>query len=1499
MGSVCATNITDTDTGHINTLEKQEIATIKDNNIYNPQNYNENKNNNTHTQDKHINKKTTSINTKSESEITVYNASQLEQAIRDGINIINMEENEESNYTITSLTVQPPQDKEITINGNGITITGNNLSDFINSYLYLDYGTSLTVNDVTFKNFNLEYGIFFLNDEENDLDIINCTFTDNIMSTYALINVQSQYNYVVIRNSTFKDNIGTGVRGVINIGDYVEEGVYAIVSSKFVNNHVLTNGSGPISVDPGVLDLKGSVFENNTRANFEIKQDENGKNYIELVNDDNIIKNIMKYEIFLNDEDMARYEGPNISTFKFEDYKTIKIVAYGTDELRYNNNKYIFRTPEQEPKTYEVNNYDELAQAIDEAKTLNNNRIIITLKPGGNYNATTNIIWGKTYNNQTEVTGTQPKNLTINGNGTILDGKNNYQFMHIERYYNLTIENITIANYTATEGGAFYLEDETEVYMTNTELIGNKADKGGAVYAIGEIFINNSSFKNNTATDNGGALYKYGVTLFNITNSNFTDNTPSKFEVVKDDNSFILKIKKDDYNIYNSEVEIFEDNISQGVFNIDDNGIVNGYTVPTGKTELLLIVNSSKKTIYNNNQYKLSTNAQEYKVEIEVNNDTYDNVKINVTVKDEDNQPLKDVKVNLTLPDGTNLTGNTDTNGNITFTPQLPMGNNTLNITVPGNESIKDYNNTITVNVKSIPTTTSIELVNSTIKNTTIKVTVKDDKEILLDKGIIVITNKDDEIIAVGYIKDEQATIKLDLPAGKHNITATYQENTTHRTSSTTQEIQVLHQAEITIEIQNNTEGNVKAKIKVNNEEGTPITDELEITLPNGTKIKDKADTTGNLVITDTTATPGEKTITVTLANTTDTIGTTLTTQLTVIPDYQKTIDEMNKTIKEQNTTINELNETVKNQTQTINELNNTVQEQNTTINELNETVKNQTQTINELNNTVQKQNTTINNLKENLTEAKNEIERLNTENQKLNNTINNLTKELIDANNTINNLTKELNKAEQEIKNLTDELNKTKTENKELTEKLKEANNQINNLSKELNETKKSLQEIQEQLNKIMKTIDELNKTSVLRAIPENTTVGESKVIITLDNKLDTPITNAPITVKNSKGETIGTGKTDNNGVAIIPVNTKAGTENITVTYPGSTKYTPTTVNTSITTTKRNVTLTVDPVTGIIGEDITFTAHLVDERGQKVNGGNLVFKLNGKTLRSDGRFDSNATVLKFKVNNGKVTVTIKADLYLRNSKNLTASYSGSYMYKEAKSEVVTAQIKKRNAQISITATPTKQKQYQTITFTATLKDITPNTNNKTAINENTRVQFKINGKTIKDSTGKNVEVKVVNNKAVYKYTVPKAMAGIDKTGILRNYNVTCVLVSDTYYPDTRNTTYFNVERSPVTINIKEVSVNSANKVNIQANIKDYKNNNVVGSNDISLKINGKTYLNPKTGKTQVFQVTDGKINIKGVQLKEDVTLKKLMVVTGARQAYLGARNETSNIIKA
>ena len=329
----------------------------------------------------------------------------------------------------------------------------------------------------------------------------------------------------------------------------------------------------------------------------------------------------------------------------------------------------------------------------------------------------------------------------------------------------------------------------------------------------------------------------------------------------------------------------------------------------------------------------------------------------------------------------------------------------------------------------------------------------------------------------------------------------------------------------------------------------------------------------------------------------------------------------------------------------------------------------------------------------------------------------------------------------------------------------------------------------------------------------------------------------------------------------------------------------------------KSQTKIKVSPVKGIIGETITLKAILTDDMGDEISGGNLAFKLNGKTLRSDGRFDSNAPAMKFSVKNGLVTHTIKADLYLRNAKNLTASYSGTSIYNESTSESVTAQIQKRNAQLTVTTTPSKAKQYETLTFTIKAKDITKNGKNTTMISDNTKVMLKVNGVTLKDNSGKTLYVTLDKNaQATYKYTIPAGTGGITANKAARNYKVDAIFVGDNYYPGARNTTSFQVERSPTTVTITQVKATSSNVLSVKATLKDYKGNNLIGTNKVTIKINGKSYT--RNGKAVYWSVKNGNVDLTGIQVDPKTTIKRVLLVTGERQAYLEGRAETTTILR-
>ncbi|MBR0472714.1 MAG: hypothetical protein IJI98_08490 [Methanosphaera sp.] len=895
----------------------------------------------------------------------------------------------------------------------------------------------------------------------------------------------------------------------------------------------------------------------------------------------------------------------------------------------------------------------------------------------------------------------------------------------------VTADNVTLEDNTTIRGKLYYITEEgqeialqnkdIEIWINNNYTYTTKTNEDGTysynhtVHTIGEhkveVKFTGDAYLNEIANN----------TIFNVEKRNTTITVTAENTTINNQTNIHIELKDhEDKPVANANITVY---INEKVINkeTDENGKISiTYNTTLASENHVFILYDGNYTY--NPSHNITTfivNKLNTTITIQATNCTIgDTITIKGKLSDQQQKAIANAALILFI-DEEEIPLNTTSNGEFTYNYKtIHTKDNYIEVFYEGNDTYKDTYNHTTFNVDKINTTTTANITSQTVGNLSFNVNIKGDDNKKINNGTVIVTDEKGEIIAAHNIQDKTTLTIQDITSGTYTFNITYQGNDTYNPSTTTQTIKIKKEANITINVKNNTEGNVEIEVTLTDDKGETISDQtVEVTLPNGSKTNKTTDKNGKILIKDTTTPPGNTKITVKVPDTNEITGTNKTEQITIQPNYQKIIDE--------------------------------------------------------------------------------------------------------------------------------------------------------------------------------------LEKTSIITAIPENGTVDDNKVTVTLNNKMGTPISNAPITVKNSKGDIIGNASTDNKGIAVIPVKTNAGTENITVTYPGNAKYSPASTTVSITTSKNNVTVTVDPVYGIIGEDIILTAHITDIKGNPVSGGNLVFKLNGKTLRTDGRFDSNASAWKFQVKNGIVTIKINADLYLRNAKNLTASYSGSYKYNEAKSSTVTAQIKKRNAKITVTTSPKTQKQYNTIKFIAKLADTTPNTKNTTAMSTGTKVIFKVNGKTIKDNKGNNLQVKVVNNTATYKYKVPAGMGGVSKDGKVRDYNVEAVLVSDNYYPDTRDTATFNVERSPVTINIAKVSLNSKNVLNVQATIKDYKAKNVIGTNQVNIKINGKTYVNPNTGKTQNFQVTGGKISLKNIQLKDDITVKKVMIVTGARQAYLGARNETRNIIKS
>uniref|UniRef100_UPI003890A6E5 right-handed parallel beta-helix repeat-containing protein n=1 Tax=Methanobrevibacter sp. TaxID=66852 RepID=UPI003890A6E5 len=114
----------------------------------------------------------------------------------------------------------------------------------------------------------------------------------------------------------------------------------------------------------------------------------------------------------------------------------------------------------------------------------------------------------------------------------ILNGHNDDNYkggaIHIEDSAQYTLENCIFANNWADDyGGAIYNGVKKPLTIINCKFAYNEADDddGGAIYSAGEVFIENSTFNYNSAYSRGGAIYSSNN--IHINNCSFDSNKAS------------------------------------------------------------------------------------------------------------------------------------------------------------------------------------------------------------------------------------------------------------------------------------------------------------------------------------------------------------------------------------------------------------------------------------------------------------------------------------------------------------------------------------------------------------------------------------------------------------------------------------------------------------------------------------------------------------------------------------------------------------------------------------------------------------------------------------------------------------------------------------------------------------------------------------------------------------------------------------------------------------
>ena len=190
---------------------------------------------------------------------------------------------------------------------------------------------------------------------------------------------------------------------------------------------------------------------------------------------------------------------------------------------------------------------------------------------------------------------------------------------------------------------------------------------------------------------------------------------------------------------------------------------------------------------------------------------------------------------------------------------------------------------------------------------------------------------------------------------------------------------------------------------------------------------------------------------------------------------------------------------------------------------------------------------------------------------------------------------------------------------------------------------------------------------------------------------------------------------------------------------------------------------LVVENITTKIGDMIDITAKILynGEEVTNISAGKIVFKVNGVTIKNS----TTGKVLYVKVSNAKAVIEDFEVPDSWNKENLTISavYSGSSKCDSLRSDKSTITITTIE-ETTITTDDITATQGETITLKATVKA------GSTIINEG-KVVFKVNGKTVKDASGKVIYLNVKNGEVSVDYTIASSMKAKD-------YKITAVYIS-------------------------------------------------------------------------------------------------------------------------
>ena len=1073
---------------------------------------------------------------------------------------------------------------------------------------------------------------------------------------------------------------------------------------------------------------------------------------------------------------------------------------------------------------------------------------------------------------------------------------------------NTTVGNVTIGVNVTNITDENVIKGNVTVYdMNGNELASEKLDEGLANITIpvehdGQLSV--------VVTYDENDLYLAS----NATNSS-ASGTPSEeiivVDVQKQDADITIELDKDEATI--GEVVTITGTVSDGMGNpvldgtvmIDIDGQKHTVNITDGKYSYDYVTNKAGKlpitATYNgkdgvinpatSESRELTVNKKQTKISTVQSGNTPGNTSLEVTVTDEDGNPVDEGNVTVTLPDGTNVTA--PVKGGKAIVPiNTTPGKMDVNITYnPTGTYDKATENTTLTTVK-LNTTIPIDKINDVTigDNITIHGSLSDQNGVDITNARIVVTINGKKYNTTTNKAGEYSLTYTTVTSGINNITVEYAGNTIYNPANNKTNFTV-NKKDVELEVKQLSDkaGNTSIEVKVADDEGRPVKEgNVIVTLPDGTNIT--APVVNGTAVVPLNTTPGSIKVNITyngtdkynkqsITSTVKTVKINTTIPINTIKTVSvgdkvnitgKLLDSNNKTIANANISIKVNNKSY-----------------NTTTNSKGEYKLTYTTVTSGINNVT-----------------------VNYAGNKTYNAANNQTKFTVKINSTVKSKQTGSNVGNTTIQvNITDK-NGNKVPNGTVT--VKDKDGKVIGTGVVKNGTVSVKLDVPAGKQNITVTYNGnelINPSSMTQTISVNK--NKAKLIINpiknitftqnaqITGKLTdidgNPIANAKV-VLNMDGVT-KTVTTDRYGDYTLEYNTtNVGLNNVTAQFNGDDTYNSAKANSTYNASKIITYVKVDDIKGVLGDNITLRATVTDEFGTKVTGGQFVFKVNGLTLRENGKFASEGKPMILSPVNGTVTVTIVADTYLRSAVNITGAYGGNSKYYSSRSIVAgRASLVKRDAQIKVTTVKTT-KQDVNITLKAVVTDVTGGKNNGPVKDyEDNFVVFKVNGITIKNDDGTAKQAKVVNGVATMDYYVPAGLAGKYTNLSDKYYTVMAVFGSGSYNPGVQNTTQFGVERSPISFVNNSVTLNSkTNEMAIKSKIVDYHNNLLKGTNTLCIKINGQTYK--INNKTVFFDATDGNVDLNIILPYNVNKINSVEFVTGERVGYLGGRYTTTDI---